>query len=1060
MTTDSGLPPEPLHALRAALGAQYTIERLLGQGGMGSVYLARDITLDRPVAIKVINPDVSGNATLRSRFLQEARTVARLRHPNIVPVYAAGETEGMLYFVMEYVPGESLRDLLTREGALPAERAEQILRELALALHHANGQGLIHRDVKPENVLLDAESGRAMLTDFGVARAVEQDGGMTQAGMILGSPKYMSPEQASGDASIDGRSDLYSLALVGYEMCTGTAVVQSSTVAGMLVKHLTETPPPLGSKVASLPPHVATAIDRGLAKDPDERWQSGREFAEALAGGSLTPSGELRGAAARRPRKTAPWMLASVAVVVVFGLWLGFGRREAAGTGFLVAPFEIQSGDPSVAWLREGSVNMLTLTFGQWSDLHVVDYERTLSLLDAEGLGEKARLSLDDALALARRADAGTVVTGQVQTTGDSLIVIARLFNVRSGQSDRQAQVASALGEDPRPLFDRLAQLLLDIQGGRTSTLQLAQATTTSLEAYRAYLEGVRHLNAWRLQEADAEFVRAIALDSTFALAYHKRSLGLGWSEAGGAAYQESARKAYALANRLPPRERSLVEGHYHLTMAQVAAITNDTAAARAAYEASIQSYSDLIARGDSLTAEAWYGLADGYFHIRTGIAGVSNDSLRVWTTRSLAGFHRTLAIDSAYHLAYSHLVQLYNAAGQGSNVLIDADTVLVLADQADVVRLGGPSGIERYRERARIRGVEIARAWARTDSESSQPILQLAQSYGAAQMPDSALRVLERAVSRPATAVPGLRLALLAFQVSHGDTGAAGTLRHALDHYTPDSMRAIGVGNRMGAGGSLLTAAAMLGNAQDLDQAVALFKSTDSVFPFTQVPTGPSLDLNRDALRIAMGAGMTPALRATFLERLRGVAGTPGVAGEQLRASLQSIVYLAFMTTRDTAFQALLTELYPQGGVLTEVTALRALSDGDTAAARQIAVTFPAPDSLRNPAIRFGVGGMRSVARAEVLAALGMTRQAAETLEATDILRINQSGIAEPGYTLWVRSWLARARLWSQLGERERARAAYEEFIRRWAGADGVAAAEVRQARLELGRLTDAPRP
>lgn len=1061
MTADPGATPDPLEVLRAALGAQYRIERLLGQGGMGSVYLARDLTLDRPVAIKVINPDVAGNATLRSRFLQEARAVARLRHPNIVPVYAAGEADGMLYFVMEYVPGESLREVLARQGRQEGDRAAEILRDLALALHHAHSQGLVHRDVKPENILIDAESGRALLMDFGVARAVEQDGGMTQAGMVLGSPRYMSPEQAAGDSAIDGRSDLYSLALVGYEMCSGTPVVQASTVAGMLVKHLTETPAPLGQAAVHVPAHLAGAIDKGLAKDPALRWQTGREFAEAVAGSALTPSGELPGVRPAGRRARTGRVAAGIAAVGLAALagWLAFGRTPAAGSAFLVAPFEIQSGDPGVTWLREGSVNMLTLTFGQWSDLKVVDYERTLSLLDAEGLSEKARLSLDDALALARRADAGTVVTGQVQTTADSLVVIARLFDVASGESARQAQVSAPLADDPRPLFDRLAQQLLDIQGGRTSTMQLAQATTTNLAAYRAYLDGVRHLNAWRLAEADAEFARAVALDSTFALAFHKRSLGLGWSQAGGSAYLESGLRAFQLADRLPPRERALVEGHYHLSRALVALNTGDSVTGRSAFLASVRAYTDLISRGDSLVAEAWYGLADAYFHGRSGLLGLPLDSIRVFTTRSLQGFNRTLAIDSTYHLAYSHLVQLYNAAGQGSGLLIDADTVILVADSAAAARLGGPAVVNRFRDAATRRGVEIARAWARADTESSQPILQLAQSFTAAGLPDSAHAVLARALEDPARAAPVLRLNLLATEVGRGDSALAGTLAYVLDRYTRDSLATASVANRVALGGFLLTAAAMLGRPADVDRAIALVSATDSTFPFSTVPTGPTLELYRVALGIAMGGEVTPAARQLLLERFRGAGALEGPAGQQLRNSLQSVVYLAFLTTRDTAFRSILTEWGP-GATLTELDALAALSAGDTATARTLARGFPAPDSLRNPAIRFGVGGMRSVARAEVLAAVGMTRQAVETLEATDLARINQSGIAEPGYAIWVRSGLARARLWAGLGETARAITAYEEFLRRWAHAEGPPAAEVRQARAELGRLRDAPPP
>jgi len=1049
-----------MEVLRAALGAQYTVERLLGQGGMGSVYLARDITLDRQVAIKVINPEVSRDPTLRARFLQEARTVARLRHPNIVPVYAASESAGVLFFVMEYVPGESLRDLMAREGKLTGERMATILRELSLALDHAHKQGLIHRDVKPENILLDADSGRAMLTDFGVARAVERDGGMTQAGMILGSPRYMSPEQASGDDTIDGRSDLYSLALVGYEMCTGAPVVQSSTVAGMLVKHLTETPPPLAQAASNIPELVAQAVDRGLAKDPAKRWQTGRAFAAALAGGSLTPTGELLGIPAPARRRRTAWSVGAGVIVVAAIAWFGYGQRGPDGSGFLVAPFEIQSGDPEVAWLREGSVNMLTLTFGQWSDLNVVDYERTLSLLDAEGLGEKARLSLDDALALARRAKAGTVVTGQIQTTTDSLLVIARLFDVRSGASARQTQVASARGADPRPLFDQLAQQLLDIEGGRTSTMQLAEATTTNLEAYRLYLEGVRHLNSWRLAEADAAFARATALDSTFALAFHKRSLGLGWSGFGGVDYVATAERAYALADRLPPRERSLVEGHYHLTMALTASNTADTATARREFGASIAAYTGLISRGDSLVAEAWNGLADAYFHGTNSIPNQSTDSIRTYATRSLRGFHRTLAIDSTFHLAYSHLVQLYNQAGQNSNLLIDGDSIIVFTDEAGVARLGGATGIQRYRDAANRRGIEIARAWARADTGSTQPILQLVQSYNAASLPDSALAVIRQALARPSTATPTIWLSLLSQQVARADSAMVTTLAHVLSTYPADSLRDIPIGARMPLLASMLTASAMLGRGEELTRSAALMVEANPFVPFSTTSIAPMVAIYERALQVAMGdtARMSRADWRALARQLRGLGTMPGIQGQQVRNGYLSVVYLGFMVTSDTAFQSLSQE-WNGGNALTEFDALLALERGDTAAARRLAQDFVPADSLRNPAVRFGVGGMRSVARAEVLAAVGMTREAVETLEATDLARVNQPGLAEPGLVIWTRAWMARARLWTQLGDTPRAIAAYEQFLRYWDGADGAAAAEVRQARLELGRLRDAPR-
>lgn len=1043
---------ESLEILRAAIGTQYAIERLLGQGGMGAVYLGRDLTLDRQVAIKVISPDVASNASVRDRFLQEARAVARLRHPNIVSVYSAGESNGLAYFVMEYVPGESLRDLMTRSGSVTGERAETILREIALALDYAHAQGLVHRDVKPENILLDADSGRAMLTDFGVARAFEMEGGLTQTGMILGSPRYMAPEQASGDRAIDGRSDLYALALVGYELYSGAPVVQSGTVASMLVKHLTETPVPLSEKTGEVQAHVALAIDHGLRKNPDERWQTGRAFAEAIAGTALTPSGEVRGAgtvtgAVKRAgpaTRSRVFIAAGIAAVAVLG-WLGFRQfGSPVGTAYLVTPFEVQSGDQSVRWLREGSVNMLTLTLGQWSDLNVINYERTLSLLDAADLGEKERLSLDDARDLARRAGAGTVVTGQVQTTRDSLIVIARLFDVGTGRSLQQAQQGLKLGDDPRPLYDRLAQDLLAVAGGPASGMQLSQATTSSLEAYRAYLDGVRFLNSWKLPDAEAAFARAVALDSTFALAWHKRSLGLGWSEAGGPAYVSSAERAFALSERLPPRERALVEGHYHLVRGLGGANLNQPSGP--AYQAAIATYRGLVAR-DSLVAEAWYGLADSYFHGRN--RETPRDSILPYTTRALRGFHKTLAIDSAFHLAYSHLVQLYNQAAAPNN-----DITFVGDSTVAVSNPGAPETLA-LRDSARRKGLEIAKAWARADDGSVQSTLQLAQSFDAAGQRDSAFAVLRTALARSEVASPILRLTLLAMQVQSGDTGVASTLRYVLDRYTADSLRTMSTGQRFGTNGFMISAAAVVGRAADVDRAAQLFQATDSTLPFSTTPTAPIMALSRRTLRVAMGEPMTPELHRQMVDALRGIDAMPAPFGQQVRDGSTSLPVLAFLASKDTIFVQFVRKW--TGTPWPDLDGLIALDRGDTATAERIAATFPTVDSLRNPAVRFGSGGMRSIARAELLARLGMTRQAVETYEAIEPHRVNRASLAEPGYAVLVRTILTRARLWRQLGERDKAIAAYEEFIQRWKDADGVAARQVSEATQELAALKDA---
>src|SRR5688500_13462449 len=355
-----------IEALRSALAGRYTFERRLGAGAMGKVFLARDVTLDRPVAVKVISPDLAASETFRDRFLLEARTVAKLRHPNIVAVYAAGEAAGHLYFAMEYVAGESLRDLMDRTKRVEPERAAAILGDVADALAYAHAQGVVHRDVKPENVLLDGQTGRAMLTDFGIARAssTADDGRLTGTGLLVGSPRYMSPEQASGERALDGRSDIYSLGLVGYEMLVGESPYAGASAASMIAKQVTEPAPPVAKRAPNAPLPLAGAIDRALEKDPADRWPDAASMAAAVRG--TAGGGRRAGRRGTHRRRWAPAAGALAgALAVVLGVTVVFGllRRPSDDTGrpsFLIVPFGVIRGDQSLDWLRQGSVDMLT----------------------------------------------------------------------------------------------------------------------------------------------------------------------------------------------------------------------------------------------------------------------------------------------------------------------------------------------------------------------------------------------------------------------------------------------------------------------------------------------------------------------------------------------------------------------------------------------------------------------------------------------------------------------------------------------------------------------------
>ena len=272
-------------ALERAVGAQYEIVRLLGRGGMGAVVLARDRALERLVAIKVLNPEAAATDDARERFRREARVAAGLTHPNVVPLYSFGEAGDTMYFVMGYVPGESLARRLRRDRRVPAAEAARILAGLADALDYAHRQGVVHRDIKPDNILLDDATGRAMLADFGIARAgvaASSADALTRDGVALGTPQYMSPEQAAG-GPIDGRSDLYSLGVTGYQMLSGRLPFEAERFADLLAQHLHRAPPPLRAAAPDTPSTVAAAVMRCLSKDPAARWPDGRSLRDALA---------------------------------------------------------------------------------------------------------------------------------------------------------------------------------------------------------------------------------------------------------------------------------------------------------------------------------------------------------------------------------------------------------------------------------------------------------------------------------------------------------------------------------------------------------------------------------------------------------------------------------------------------------------------------------------------------------------------------------------------------------------------------------------------------------
>jgi eukaryotic-like serine/threonine-protein kinase len=286
--------------LSQALGSSYTLEGEIGRGGMGVVFSARDERLKRQVAVKVLPPELAFREEIRLRFLREAETAAQLSHPHIVPIHSVGEApDGLVYFVMAYVDGESLGAKLKRRGRLPPDEARRIMQETADALGAAHAFGTIHRDVKPDNILLEGSRGRVVVTDFGIAKALSSTTGsatLTATGVAIGTPHYMSPEQAAGDREIDGRSDIYSLGVVAYQMLAGELPFHAPTVPGILMKHITERAPLITDRRPDVPEDLAACVMRSLEKDPEDRWPTADALRRAL---------EARSATLHQPRRSS-----------------------------------------------------------------------------------------------------------------------------------------------------------------------------------------------------------------------------------------------------------------------------------------------------------------------------------------------------------------------------------------------------------------------------------------------------------------------------------------------------------------------------------------------------------------------------------------------------------------------------------------------------------------------------------------------------------------------------------------------------------------------------------
>ena len=683
---------DPIAPLRVAIRAHYEILRQIGQGAFATVYLARDLKHERKVAIKVLNADPTSE-TGELRFIREIRTAARLQHPNILPLHDSGHVEALLYYVMPYVDGETVRDRIDRERQLPFDAACNIAREAADALAYAHGQGVIHRDIKPGNILLSA--GHPIIADFGIARAIDLAGvrQLTRTGTgNPGTPAYMSPEQLLGDREIDGRSDTYSLGCVLYEMLTGKAPFEGKEG---FVKRFTEAPPNASATRKDLPSWIDGVIAKALARNPNDRYSTAREFVIALRDPDTTttprkttaaiPGSDSADTASKLPPASAPMSATPELAIVAPGQ--GPARREATAvsksdfrdrvfvahprivagvaasvliatvafaaamrtsrfrnvfagvavdtTQFVVLPFAPLRGSPPHLGSRVADRLYDALT--QWDGLPVAPDTKVAQGIVEAGAAPKTEV---EALSLARRLGAGKLVWGQASVDSGVARVRVHLYDVSSGKSRDSFLVVDSTSDSKV-----YAPASLRLLGGRSRppAAKGGDGRTHSFVAWQAYGRGHAALRNWNLSVAEKEFRTALDADASYTPARLWLAQAMYWRfPQNPAEWTDEASRGAAELDSLDLRDQLVATGL--------------SALADGRFPSACEAYSKLI-RADSSDFLGWYGLGECRAQDSVVVPRASSPS--GWSFRSsnysaARAYLRALKADPGAHAIFS----------------------------------------------------------------------------------------------------------------------------------------------------------------------------------------------------------------------------------------------------------------------------------------------------------------------------------------------------------------------------------------------------------------------
>jgi tetratricopeptide (TPR) repeat protein len=718
---------------------------------MATVYLAHDLRHDRPVAIKIVRPELS-HAVVAERFLREIWIEARLTHPHIITMLDSGVLElggspPRPYYVMPYVPGESLRQRLDREGALPLDDAIRIACQVAEALEYAHQRGVVHRDIKPENILLVEH--RAVVADFGIARVRSTSGpggAETSAGMALGTPHYMSPEQWAAEARLDGRTDIYSLGCVVYEALSGEPPFTGPTVEAIRARHATEPMRSLRTVRPGVPEHVEVALQRALAKVPADRFRTAAEFAAALQG-----SGAALARTPTRPsrHRVVPWAaaIAALALAATFLAWTLILRPRPGldRNRFVVLPFQQRPGAPPLL-SGDAVARELRRALGRWEDITVV---APLVLADAMGQGRPPQ-SLREALELARRLGAAQLVWGEVWSSGDTTYVQAGLHDAARPRWQGRTHTIALAGPTPSH-FSALADSVIITALGSSPGAALGLVGTASLEALRAWAAGDSALTEWDLDGADSLLKQALALDPAYPQANLRYAELLQWRFRPPGEWQRYAETAVRGANQLSLPDRRHATALLLLSQGR--------------YPESCGQYRAILAR-DSLDFAAWFGL--GECQARDSVVVPDPGSPSGWRFRSsyhnaITAYTQALRLVPSVHRAYQGAAfdrlqrLLYTETGRyrlgfadgsasavfGAYPALSADTLAFVPFPLEQVRAGQAAALPETRHaavsrnRARLR--EVAESWIRAYPARLPALALWARALEVAGDPDAA---------------------------------------------------------------------------------------------------------------------------------------------------------------------------------------------------------------------------------------------------------------------------------------------------------------------------------